>query len=304
MTRKNDTQDWVETLAKNASASICYSKLTRTNGAAANAVTLECSTAGVVAARDHYGGSDSRDSWAGSWSSTRKWLVTGSGDKKRADKIEKRMASLSAGATLAPRWAKDVGGYFPCVADAIGGSPRSMRRKKLAASDGGSITVFFPLNCSAAVSQDDFTELMCEVSSALCALATQRTVRLVCYGSLDCELPAEHTANGAADACFWKIPVDVQYLDARLLSVWSTVSVGRTVLMEIMRASGSGYSGNWPWRLWPSADGEMSLYRAALGATEQDMVIPPIYNGTAALKEIRAAFKSHMESVGLHMEVN
>lgn len=256
----------------------------------------------LVAMRDAacdqgYDGSDT--DWSGSWKMMRNALLTGSGATDIAYRIEKQLAKLDVGITTAPRWHNDLAGYYPMVSAAVAGDPFSMRNRSQQASPNGALRVFLPANCSCTVENREFTDIVIEVVAALRALSAVRPVELIVFGSI------EATVDGAqSQAAFFRVPVGIQYGDARALATWCDIALGRAVFLSIVTKHKGGFNGGWPWYQSPTSREVLQRFRDALGCTEEDVLIPPLHkNVKQAQEEVRAALRKRMDECGVSINV-
>jgi hypothetical protein len=239
------------------------------------------------------------DGWYGSWKELSARIELNEGSSEVAQMIERSCEAAEASATFGSAWHFDVAGDYPVVPLAIGGDPMSMRRKSPKRHDGGLLTVFVPMTCSAAVQGDDFAEILALILASLRAISIFRPVQIVAYTALDAVIQIRKS-RGAA---FFKFPVSLQYSDFKGLALLADPTICRNGVMNLLFAHKAGYQGQWPWNFQPDTERSHKLQREALGVAAEDVYIPPLFGRASEREKIVGQLEQAMRMCGVSMDL-
>jgi len=202
-----------------------------------------------------------------------------SGRLDRVADAEKLLEELQA-EVVTPRseWVASRAGSFPCVPEALAGFPEPMRRRVVVPSDKAPIRVFVDLVSSAGIEHEHLERRGVAALALAMALGAERSVEL-------------HAVVGEGDRSGRKIVV------MKIPSAPLDLATACNALTSIGLIRGLGYSyctaehKHWDWAFgyYPSDDGLRAKYvrqlRAALGASDADLVLPPTFLTDPAVKD-------------------
>jgi len=241
------------------------------------------------------------NSWTINWDTYRTMLVNGTGNETGAAAIESRVVKLSAQATTQPTWSMAPSGAYPIVPAALGGDPFCMRSRTWTESTAAPIRIYLPLQCSAALSEESYREILADCLAACRALSEVRPVELIGYGALDANYRDKHAPhNRPICAFFLTVPIEHKFCDYNALANWTDRSMGRTVVMGICSGMQTGWDGGWPWNR-PTTE-TVPQMQIALGLSSDDLLIPVPY-GRDAVANVRARMQELLARSGVELDL-
>lgn len=192
----------------------------------------------------------------------------------RADLVaeaERLMEQISAQVD-SPRsqWVASRAGAYPMVPDALCGHPDSMRRRVEVCDDRAPVRVYVDLVSQVSVTHEDLRRRGAACLALAMLLSAERPVEL--YGVV------VNDVTDRASAVVHVIRVGTAPLDlATACNALTSVGLVRDLAYGWSRRH--GYNGGWGWSLPPSDEASRAQYvrllRAALGASESDIIVPP-----------------------------
>lgn len=215
----------------------------------------------------------------GSWSNGETWAQAV--DRARRGNLdlvpaaEKLVDQISFDAQRdSPQWAQSVAGAFPMVADYLTGRPDCMRRRMVQSNDRAPIRVYVELTSSAGVDAKDLLKRGTAILALCLLLNRERSVELHAVVGLN----VGQKGAGFVDVHVGSSPLDIALACNAMTSVGFSRSMGYEFLSH--RAE-TQCGGGWAWNLYPSDDRTRAEYvkrmRQAFGASETDVIIPPIF---------------------------
>jgi hypothetical protein len=181
-------------------------------------------------------------------------------------------------------WVADRAGAYPVVPDYLMGRPENMRRLTPQSNDRAPIKLYVELTSSASITAAEMIKRGTAILALAMLLNMERSVELHVLVGLD----ASADGNRAA-FCVVPLgtsPIDIALACNALTSVGFTRSMGYGFLSQ---SPESRSMGGWEWGLAPDNDRNRQEYvrklRAALDASPDDMIIPPIHMNDPVLRD-------------------
>lgn len=160
-----------------------------------------------------------------------------------------------------------VAGAFPCVPSFLAGAPDAMLEPVQSPSDRSPIKVFASICCSGGIDSKSFEKRGVTILALVRKLQAVRPVELFIYADL----------YGHGGAAIPVIKIETRTVD---LSSASYAIAHAGFLRQLCFAwgyDGRGFNGQWAWGISPTYSDALAKTRAALGASNSDLVIPGGY---------------------------
>lgn len=183
-----------------------------------------------------------------------------------------------------PLWQNSVAGAMPMVPDYLAGRPDCMRRRVRQPNDRAPIRLYVELTSSGAVSAEDMTKRGTAILALALLLNRDRAVTVNCLVGFG-NTPFGHRGSFAV------IPLGTSPLDISIAcNALTSQAFVRQIGYQLMQQHPESRSqGNWDWDLYPEDASMRKAFveklRAALGATAEDIIIPPTAMSDEAIRD-------------------
>jgi hypothetical protein len=215
----------------------------------------------------HYG-SGRRFAGGDTYEDARTNLFRGNADAvRRSDEFLEKLEEEGLSLPQA-EWQRNIAGAFPCVPSFITGAPDSMYEQVSVPRDTTPIRIFASVCCSAGVEPETLEKRGVTLLALVRKLQAIRPVELWVY----CDI------YGKGGAAIPVIRIDTSTMDLTSAS-YALAHAGflRQLCFAWGEDAGRGFDGGWAWNKDPRDPEAIKKTRAAVGAREEDMLIPGAY---------------------------
>ena len=180
-------------------------------------------------------------------------------------------------------WQPSIAGAFPCVPDYLAGAPTPMRRRVMQPNDRAPLSIYFDPSGGGDVSAKDLEARGIAVLALALMLNRTRAVSLKVVVGISASV-------GGNTGAFCVIPLGSSPLDIALsCNATTSVAFNRALCFSLMmHAPESRSPGGWEWGLNPGGYERpqyLAKWRAALGATKDDILIPPAHSSDPLVRD-------------------